>query len=192
MIATSIPAWLTAVIAIFTGLLGLSGTIINTLVLDRRRRQGLEQERLLHASEGRLNALRHATDTALRYREQAAAAIHLVLRKPPRFGIEPMWSWTPEHRVTCRTHEAELSLLFGAKHPVTHAWKDCTWYIAEAAEFANTRKQWAEPAAGVRPPDVEEIAEKRRHATQDALDYFFVNGRQVCCACPARRLVHQR
>jgi hypothetical protein len=141
MIASSTPAWLTAVIAVLAGLLGLSGTIISTVVADRRRRQELDQERLLHASEGRLNALRHATDTVLRYREQAAAALHLVLRNPPRFGIEPMWSWTPEHRVMCRTHEAELSLLFGAKHPVTLAWNDCAWYLAEAAEFANAHRQ---------------------------------------------------
>jgi hypothetical protein len=172
MLASSTPAWLTAVLAIFAGVLGLSGTIINALISDRRRRQELDQARLLHASDARLTALINATGTALLYREQTAAAIQLVLRKPPRFGVDPMWSWTPEHKVACRTHDTELSLLFGAEHPVTLAWQGRSWYLAEAAEFAKAERKWSAPSTGPIPSDLEEEAEERRKSTQDGLDYF--------------------
>jgi hypothetical protein len=175
MIASSVPVWATIVIAAITGLLGLSGTVGVALLSDRRRKQELEQERLLHGADSRLQALEDATATALLYRERVAAALRRVAGDftDARVGVEPMWSWDREYVMKCRRHEAALSLLFGVEHPVKKAWQNCAWALAQAAEFAKAKRDWANGPPDRIPADIRGEADRRREATTTHLDDFF-------------------
>lgn len=173
MIASSVPTWATVAIAAISGVVGVSGTFVG----DRRRRQELDQDRLLHGAEARLEALRKATATALLFREQVAEALKLVQRElvRPRSGIEPMWSWNPKRVMEYRTHEAALALLFGRNHPVTSSWRDCMWVIAESAMFAEKNQAFNEPGSVV-ASEVQTKATELREVTRNSVNAFLAAG----------------
>jgi len=176
MIATGTPTWITITLSVLTG--GLAGTLLNTLVTDRRRRKELDQQRLLHKADARLQVLKDATATALLYRERIVAALKEIVGEDS-LGAEPMWSWNAEYVMRYRTLETELYLLFGPAHDIVEKWRLCVHALAQAAEYARSRKPRGKQSASVASLVKQEVEFHRAGTRADLTNFLDAGTRSL-------------